>query len=535
MITMKKLVCVLLAIGLTSTIWYGCKDKEDLPGILVGEVLGKSTGEPIKTAGVELQPVGLKTVTGTDGQYSFPELEPGTYKLYITKTGYSDYLSSEIVVKSEQTARGDVQLEKLPPALRIVNDKAKDIDELDFGAAEDDVMSAFNIFNDGTQTLQWQITKACDWIINVSKESGELGVEKMQAIIVTIDRERLKGGDNVTTMHITSDDGSKQLKIKATGESRSLPVLNALETTDITRTSAIFHGVLTDVGSPFYTERGFVYGISSMPTMENTNSKLTVAVTENNEFEAAVMGLEENKIYYVRAYAINKAGIAYSTNEDRFMAQTALPKIVTQSVTDITDSTAMLNLWVQSLGDPPVNIDEVGFVYGLIPNLVLDGIGVTKEILDGTGVGAYKKQIGDLQIDKVYYVRAYMRYGNNIVYGDVVSFKAESPLFMVVPGYALMVQKEDLGGAHWSAANTMCENSTLGGYNDWRLPTIGELMILYNNRALLGGFAYSRYWTSVYCGTGTGSYYIVDFSTGTQGWVAASTTCGVRAVRTITK
>lgn len=208
-----------LLLCLMSGLFTGCKDKIELPGELRGVVTDKATGEPIKTAGVELQPVGLKTVTGLYGQYGFNEIEPGKYKLYITKTGYVDWLSNEIVVTSEQIAQGNVQLEKLPPALRIVNDKQEDIDELDFGAGEDDVMRSFNIFNDGSESLQWSITNTADWIVAISKARGTLEAEAMQAVDLTIDRNKLKGGDNVTTMLITSNDGSKQLKVKAVGES----------------------------------------------------------------------------------------------------------------------------------------------------------------------------------------------------------------------------------------------------------------------------------------------------------------------------
>lgn len=100
-----------LFLCLSAAIWTGCKDKEELPGELHGVVTDKATGKPIESAGVELQPIGLKTVTGTDGQYGFNELEPGTYKLYVIRRGYYDLLSNEIVVMSGQTVQWDVLLE----------------------------------------------------------------------------------------------------------------------------------------------------------------------------------------------------------------------------------------------------------------------------------------------------------------------------------------------------------------------------------------------------------------------------------------
>ena len=102
-----------LLLCLSATLWYGCKDKEELPGAIYGVITDKATGEPIKAAGVELQPIGLRTVTGNEGQFEFSDLRPGTYKLYVIKTGYADLLSNEIVVKSGQTVRFDMQCEAL--------------------------------------------------------------------------------------------------------------------------------------------------------------------------------------------------------------------------------------------------------------------------------------------------------------------------------------------------------------------------------------------------------------------------------------
>lgn len=112
---MKKILYITSSIllGLLLVLGYGCKEKE-WPGSIHGCITDKATGEPIKTAGVELLPTGIKTITGSEGQYEFNDIDPGVYKLHITKTGYEELVSNEIVVKSEKTAQGDVQLEKLP-------------------------------------------------------------------------------------------------------------------------------------------------------------------------------------------------------------------------------------------------------------------------------------------------------------------------------------------------------------------------------------------------------------------------------------
>ena len=110
---MKKLLYVSVCALFLAVALCACK-KVEQPGSIQGSITDKATGEPIKTAGVELLPYGLKTITGSDGEYSFPEVDPGTYKLHITKTGYAELVSNEIVVKSNKETKCDVQIEKHP-------------------------------------------------------------------------------------------------------------------------------------------------------------------------------------------------------------------------------------------------------------------------------------------------------------------------------------------------------------------------------------------------------------------------------------
>ena len=124
-----KRILFFLSVLFAVVLWQSC-EKEVLPGSIYGVVTDKATGEPIKSAGVELNPGGLKTVTGSEGQFEFVDLTPGKYNLIITKTGYVDFASSTIEVKEGQTAKSDVQIEKLPPSLRVVDDNNEYIHHL---------------------------------------------------------------------------------------------------------------------------------------------------------------------------------------------------------------------------------------------------------------------------------------------------------------------------------------------------------------------------------------------------------------------
>ena len=421
---MKKIIYLLVGIILFGGLYYSCAP-EELPGSIYGTVVDKATGEPIKSAGVELSPSGLKTVTGSEGQFEFTELGTGKYTLIITKTGYMDGVSHTIEVKPGQQAKGDVQIEKLPPALKVVDDNRQEISTLDFGSAEADVARSFSLFNDGTESLEWQITVTADWIKSVSKIEGVLSAGATQSLIVIIDRTKLGSGENKTTTHITSNNGSKQLTITATGP--ILATLNTLAATNVKTTTATLNGEILTDGSPKYSERGFVYSESSMPTLGSCIQKITSTLTDSKTYSATVAGLTKGKTYYVRAYAINAGKEAYSTNEVSFTPSDALPQVTTQTVTDIsrTAGRATFHGTIVDAGEPTYT--ERGFVYSTTHNPMVGSD--TKVVAAGKGVGEFSANASNLQVGNVYYVRAYATNTQGTAYGEekVADFKAISP------------------------------------------------------------------------------------------------------------
>ena len=57
-----------------------------------------------------------------------------------------------------------------------------------------------------------------------------------------------------------------------------------------------------------------------MPTIETTIHLLCVPITSDTNYSYDVMGLTQGKTYYVRAYAKNQVGVAYSFNQMTFIA-----------------------------------------------------------------------------------------------------------------------------------------------------------------------------------------------------------------------
>ena len=418
---MKKII-YFLGIAILLGLFQSCDSKnQEITGGIYGMVVDKATGEPVKSAGVTLNPNGASTVTGSDGHFEFSNLEQGGYEVVIKKTDYKEFTSGMITVDAGRTTHVDVQIEKLPPSLRVINNNNEDIDILDFGAQKSDISRSFNIFNDGESSLEWEITYTADWIKSISKTSGTLKAGGTQALVLTIDREKLAGGENTTTVHITSDNGSKQLTIRAYGDTK--PILNMIDVQNITKTSADFLGEILDAGDPVYTERGFVYATSSMPTIDNTIAKITSTINNNTQYTSAVTGLIEGDTYYVRAYAINNVGISYSSNEVKFSTIAQSVEITTDDVTDIDviAESAVLNATMTNVGSP--RFTERGFYYGTNPEPTASD-NVIRDY--GTKAGKFSATVTNLQSSATYYVRAYAIQNDKHIYGETKVFGIHS-------------------------------------------------------------------------------------------------------------
>lgn len=433
---MKKYFLLLQVILLLSAeTSCSMSDDEDVSslGTIYGVIADKATGEPINSAGVELQPVGLKAVTGTDGQFEFTDIESGEYSLAVTKTGYKKVVSNTIIVDNGQAAKADVQMEKLPHSLRIIGADTKDISEISFTSAKDDETRSFVIFNDGPESINWEIVCTAGWL-SISKVEDKLKAGGQYTVIVTIDRQLLNPGDNQTTIHVVSDNGSKDIKVNAVGSS----VVNTLSPTEITQTSVVLCGQLLRMLDSIENV-GIVYGTTPTPSLDGKCVELKCSEIKKGEFSFEVSGLNSGTNYYFRAFAV----------------------------------------------------------------------------------------LADQVID----------------YSTILQFKTLTVDYIIFESANLMVQKSDLGFVNYESAVSMCANSTLGGYSDWRLPDKDELMVLYNNKSIIGGFKTYRdnlydntpyYWsTDSFTKNDIEYQYVIWFPTGESNGLTKGSKASVRAVRTI--
>ena len=528
---MKKYLFSLLTIMMAAFVSINlasCGDDEDASeqlGSIYGIVTELGTAEPMKAVGVELykgSSLLLKNVTFDDGHFEFSDLSPEQYKVNVVADGY-DVASGNVIVEAGRQARIDLQIKKLKTYMVVRTTEATIIGTkvtlngeytYDSGYAPSEVGIMYATYNNpqnGGELIKCKVD------------------DKTKTFSATI--ENLEKGTYYFQAYATNKVG------KAYGEIRSfkmaiVPVVTTLDPTNVLKETATLNGRIDAEGDPAYTERGFVYSKSySVPTVDdpaNTTSKVPVS-GRNKTFSANISSLTEDALYYVRTYVKNEDGTFYGEVKT-FTPSSPLPSVTTLDVTNILETSATLNGRIESPGDPAYT--ERGFLYSKsheVPTISDPTTSTVKVVVAGTSKD-FESNISSLTKGTKYYARAYATSSKGTAYGEVKSFTTDDKSAYVVFDN-LMIQKQDLGTGNWSTAKQMCIDSRVGGYSDWRLPTISELALLYTHRSEIGGFKTTgNYWSSTYSGS---YYYYYNFYNGGQSSdYYGDALYNVRAVRT---
>lgn len=102
----------------------------------------------------------------------------------------------------------------------------------------------------------------------------------------------------------------------------------------ITFNSAIIYGKVLDAGDSELSELGICWSTDANPTI--TDNRTTAVLNNDNTFQIHLTSIAANTTYYLRAYAENNAGNAYS-NEMSFTTPEDLSFIETSTYTDPRD------------------------------------------------------------------------------------------------------------------------------------------------------------------------------------------------------
>ena len=189
------------------------------------------------------------------------------------------------------------------------------------------------------------------------------------------------------------------------------PSVEIVPATDISFTSFTVGGDVTDSGTYVVTARGLCWATTPDPVMTGEHLHLGNGI---GAFSATLTDLQPETIYYVRAYAVNAVGVAYSNN---LSVTTLTPQVPTVT----TDSVSMYNECLATVvSDGGAPILQRGFCYDTLPNPTLENGVVT---VDG-GVGEFNATLSGLPIGKLYFVRAFATNAKGTTYGNQFDFYA---------------------------------------------------------------------------------------------------------------
>jgi hypothetical protein len=214
---------------------------------------------------------------------------------------------------------------------------------------------------------------------------------------------------------------------------------------------------------------------------------------------------------------------------------TSVPAVTTHAATGISIDSAKVAATITNEGTS--SVIQRGFCWAKVPSPTIANNFITK----GLGIGNLNHTITGLESNTIYFVRAYAMNGSGIAYGNEIAFKTKRDIGDPGPAGGVVFYVDGMGGgievapastdtaAMWgciggfvtgtsiavgfgqpnttailnfctqsNVAAAICNNLVFNGYDDWFLPSLDELFLVYTNVVVPGldTFQPIRYWSS---------------------------------------
>lgn len=198
----------------------------------------------------------------------------------------------------------------------------------------------------------------------------------------------------------------------------SLPSITTSAASEITNSSAISGGMLTNPSGNPILAKGVVWSTSQNPTVALATKTMDGA-TEGN-FTSNITGLSLGSTYFVRAYVTNPLGTTYGNTIS--VRPASLPTITTTAVSSITNNSASCG--GENISNGGSAILEKGLVWSTNPNPTTD---LSNKIVTGAYNASFNNiYMNDLNYSTTYYVRAFARNQVGTSYGQEIVFSTRT-------------------------------------------------------------------------------------------------------------
>ncbi len=218
----------------------------------------------------------------------------------------------------------------------------------------------------------------------------------------------------------------------------TVPTLGTQVVSNITTSTALSGGEITDDGGAPILSRGICWDLAPSPTTAGSCASEGVGA---GRYIALMTGLTSNTTHHVRAWATNAQGTAYG--EDRAFTTVLLPlaTVTTSTPSAISYTTATDGGTVVSDSGAPVT--SRGVCWATTPAPTTAGTCAS----EAGGMGTFTASISGLAAGTTYYLRAFAVNGGGTSYGNQVSLTTLSPSAPVLATRAVGGISSNLAGS----------------------------------------------------------------------------------------
>lgn len=194
---------------------------------------------------------------------------------------------------------------------------------------------------------------------------------------------------------------------------QAVPVITTTEIYNVSLTSAMCGGMISDDGGLPILERGICWSLNINPTV---NDSVDSQGSGSGQFIALMNGLASGTSYYVRAYATNALGTSYGAELSFTTNTLSLASVNTTTVSNISYTTVTGGGNVTDDNGSPVT--SRGICWATTPSPTT----ANSKYSEAGGIGSFTAQITGLATSTKYYVRAYAVNAAGTVYGEEYDF-----------------------------------------------------------------------------------------------------------------
>ncbi len=191
------------------------------------------------------------------------------------------------------------------------------------------------------------------------------------------------------------------------------PIISTTAVTEISTTSAVSGGVISDDGGAPIISKGICWNTSDNPTIENNK---TLETGQQTSFTTNLSQLSPKTIYYIRAFATNSSGSGYGESIS-FITLGDKPNPNSPTATDILTTSASLN----GIVNPNSLSTMVTFEFGITTDYGSTSIPAQNPLSGDSNVNVTVALTG-LNPGKLYHFRIKAENSLGITYSNDMTF-----------------------------------------------------------------------------------------------------------------